>query len=109
MNITIYDGEISNKKNSSNGTEYLEYNERQTKTRTGENIVDIRQIKPKMIASGDVRDLVKSYKLYASKRPMDFLRTMTLFRRWLYSHASIAVAFSDLIIMKMLIAGTQGP
>ena len=34
---------------------------------------------------------------------------ITLFRRWLYSHASIAVAFSDLIIMNMLIAGTQGP
>ena len=32
-----------------------------------------------------------------------------LFRRRLYSHASIAVAFSDLIIMNMLIAGTQGP
>ena len=32
-----------------------------------------------------------------------------LFRRWLYSQASIAVAFSDLIIMNMLIAGTQGP
>ena len=35
----------------------------------------------------------------------------SIFRRWLYSHASIAVAFSDLIIMNMLhvIAGTQGP
>ena len=32
-----------------------------------------------------------------------------IFRRWLYSHTSIAVAFSDLIIMNMLIAGTQGP
>ena len=31
------------------------------------------------------------------------------FRRWLYSHASIAVAFSDLVIMNMLIAGTQDP
>ena len=31
-------------KNSYDGTEYLEYNERQTKTRTGENIVDIRQL-----------------------------------------------------------------
>ena len=28
------------------------------------------------------------------------------FRRWLYRHA---VAFSDLTIMNMLIAGTQGP
>ena len=31
-------------KNSYDGTEYLEYNERQTKTRTVENIVDIRQL-----------------------------------------------------------------
>ena len=42
-------------KDSSDGTEYLEYNERQTKTRTGENIVDIRQIKPKMFATEDAR------------------------------------------------------
>ena len=58
-------------KNSSDGTEYLEYNERQTKTRTGENIVDIRQIKPKRFATGDARDPMLSYmyKLYASKRP----------------------------------------
>ena len=34
---------------------------------------------------------------------------LMLFRRWLYSHASIAVAFSDLVIMNMLISGTQGP
>ena len=33
-------------KESSDGTEYFEYNESQTKTRTGKNIVDIRQIKP---------------------------------------------------------------
>ena len=79
----------------------------QTKTRTGENIVDIRQIKPKMFATGDVRDSVESYKLYASKRPYGF--SSDFFRRWLYSHASIVVAFSDLIIMNMLIAGTQGP
>ena len=59
-------------KNSSDGTEYLEYNERQTKTRTGENIVDIRQIKPKRFATGDARDPVESYKLYASKRPYGF-------------------------------------
>ena len=58
--------------NSSDGTEYLEYNERQTKTRTGENIVDIRQIKPKMFATGDTRNTVESYKLYASKRPYGF-------------------------------------
>ena len=58
-------------KNSSDGTEYLEYNERQTKTRTGGNIVDIRKIKP-MFATGDARDPVESYKLYSSKRPYGF-------------------------------------
>ena len=36
------------------------------------------------------------------------VKIVALFRRWLYSHASIAVAFSDLIILNMLIAGTQG-
>ncbi|XP_061191553.1 uncharacterized protein LOC133199700 [Saccostrea echinata] len=57
---------------SSHGTEYLEYNERQTKTRTGDNIVDIRQVKPKMFSSGDIRDPVQSYKLYSAKRPLGF-------------------------------------
>ncbi|XP_061174899.1 uncharacterized protein KIAA1958 homolog [Saccostrea echinata] len=57
---------------SSDGTEYLEYNERQTKTRTGDNIVDIRQVKPKMFSSGDIRDPVQSYKLYSAKRPLGF-------------------------------------
>ena len=31
------------------------------------------------------------------------------FRRWLYSHASYAVAFSDLSNLTMLITGIQGP
>ena len=34
---------------------------------------------------------------------------IVVFRRWLCSHASNAVAFSDLVIMNMRIAGTQGP
>lgn len=66
-------------KNSSDGTEYLEYNERQTKTRTGENIVDIRQIKPKMFATEmqEIQWKVINYMLL--RDPMDFPRTMTLF------------------------------
>ena len=36
-------------------------------------------------------------------------QALLIFKRWLYSHASIGVVFSDLIIMNMLIAGTQGP
>ena len=50
-------------KHSSDGTEYLEHYERQTKTTIGENIVDICQIKPKMFPKGDARDPEESYKL----------------------------------------------
>ena len=35
---------------TTNGEEFLEYSERQTKTRTGENPRDVRQIKPKMFS-----------------------------------------------------------
>ena len=63
-------------KNSSDGTEHLEYNEKQTKTRTGENIVDIRQITPKMFATGDASLQVMNYILL--RDPMDFPRMMTL-------------------------------
>ena len=53
-----------------NGQEYLELQERQTKTRTGENVRDVRPVKPKMWASGDrERCPVMLHKLYASKRP----------------------------------------
>ena len=51
---------------------------------------------------------------HQEKRPKSFngglkiIQLKDIIRRWLYSHASIAVAFSDLIIMNMLIAGTQG-
>lgn len=40
--------DIKFKRKSVDGTDILEYNERKTKTKTGENIVDIRKIKPKM-------------------------------------------------------------
>ena len=45
----------------------------------------------------------------ASTALRQYTHVHILFTRWLYSHASIAVAFSDLIILNMLIAGTQGP
>ena len=35
-------------------------------------------------------------------------KKLAIFRRWLYSHASYAVAFSDLANLTMLIAGTRG-
>ena len=61
-------------KTGSNGILYLELQERQTKTRTGTNISDIREITPKMYASPEDQERcpVEMYKLYASKRPVDF-------------------------------------
>ncbi|XP_060567334.1 zinc finger MYM-type protein 2-like [Ruditapes philippinarum] len=61
-------------KTSSDGVEYLELRERQTKTRTGSNINDVREVTPKIYATPDdlERCPVEMYKLYASKRPNDF-------------------------------------
>ena len=57
---------------STNREEFLEYSERQTKTRTGENPRDVRQIKPKMFSvPGSEKDPVAAYKLYAKKRPTE--------------------------------------
>lgn len=60
------------KKRAADGRVFLEYNERQTKTRTGEDVTDIRQVAPKMFAvEGSERDPVKAYDIYSSKRPDD--------------------------------------
>jgi len=57
-------------KTTADGVEFLEYNERQTKTRTGTEPKDMHAVKPKMfsVLSSD-RDPVKAFHLYASKRP----------------------------------------
>ena len=55
---------------STNGEEFLEYSERQT--RTGEHPRDVRQIKPKMFSvPGSEKDLVAACKLYGKKRPTE--------------------------------------
>ncbi|XP_052795374.1 transcriptional regulator QRICH1-like [Mya arenaria] len=61
-------------KTSSSGLEYLALNERQTKTRTGSNIKDIRDVTPKMFAMPEdiERCPVHAYKQYAVQRPTDF-------------------------------------
>jgi hypothetical protein len=61
-------------KREQNGLQYLELNERQTKTRTGENVKDIRVIKPKMYENKDnfEKDAICVYKRYAELRPADF-------------------------------------
>ena len=57
---------------TTNGEEFLKYSERQTKTRTGENPRDVRQIKKQIFSvPGSEKDPVAAYKLYAKKRPTE--------------------------------------
>lgn len=57
---------------AADGTEYLEYSERRTKTRTGVEPRNIRPVKPKAFAvpnGPSDRDPVVVYKTYSEKRP----------------------------------------
>ena len=55
-------------KETADDKEYLEFNERQTKTRTGSDCRDIRAMPPKMFATdGSEKDPI--VQLYAQKRP----------------------------------------
>ena len=65
-------GDVGRKETAADGTTFLEYNERQTKTRTGVDQKDSRTVKSKMFAVvGRERDPVRAYDLSASKRPDD--------------------------------------
>ena len=67
-------------KPSADGVQFLEYTERQTKTRTGAEPNDTRAVKPKMFSvPGSDRDAVKAYHLYASKRPEQMNSADSLF------------------------------
>ena len=59
---------------SDRGREYLEYTERQTKTRTGENPRDIRSVKPKLWANekNPSRCPIETFKVYTKKRPQSY-------------------------------------
>lgn len=61
----------------SNGQEYLDFTERQTKTRTGANPRDVRCVKPKMWSNieNPERCPVTVYKQYALLRPTDFCKS----------------------------------
>ncbi|XP_052217260.1 uncharacterized protein LOC127835057 [Dreissena polymorpha] len=61
-------------KTDASGNEFLEFNERQTQTRTGANASDARKIHPKMFASPELgnRDPIYIYKQYSDKRPPGF-------------------------------------
>lgn len=58
------------------GQEYLEFVERQTKTRTGENARDVRKVKPKMWSNSENihRCPVAVYKQYRLLRPSDYCK-----------------------------------
>ena len=55
------------------GNEYLEYTERQTKTRSGIDTSNVRKGSPKMFSTGGKRDPVAVYKIYREKRPENLL------------------------------------
>ena len=60
---------------ASDGAKYLQLNERQTKTRTGENLSDVREVTPKIYeAEGESpeRDPIKIYEIYSMKRHNNF-------------------------------------
>ena len=65
-------GVMSALKKMRQGTEYLEFNERDTKTRTGDDVRNIRQVKPRMWPNkaDPSRCPVLTYKHYARKRPV---------------------------------------
>ena len=57
---------------TSTGQEYLEFNERETKTRSGNDPRNVRAIAPKMFAiqsKSNEKCPVKTYKVYTEKRP----------------------------------------
>ncbi|XP_070182961.1 uncharacterized protein KIAA1958-like [Littorina saxatilis] len=66
-------GDVTLGKDSS-GKEYLSYNERSTKTRTGEHVTNIRAVRPTVWATPQdpTRCPVATYRLYAEYRPKDY-------------------------------------
>ncbi|XP_052080614.1 transcriptional regulator QRICH1-like [Mytilus californianus] len=67
-------GDVKIQRDNSSGLEYLQMNERNTKTRTGKSLRDQRDI-PQMAWANPENELkcpVHAYKLYRSKRPLKF-------------------------------------
>ena len=55
------------------GNENLVYNEIQTKTRSGVDASNIRNVSPKMFSTGDERDPVVANRIYREKRPENMM------------------------------------
>ena len=69
-------GDIQLKHDYASKQDYLEYHERRTKTRTGDDLENTRVCPPRMYAVPEDRDRcpVATYMFYQSKRPDDFCR-----------------------------------
>ncbi len=67
-------GDAELKHDSELDTDYIEFHERATKTRTGENIRDNRACPPRMYATSEnaERCPVAAYKFYAARWPADY-------------------------------------
>ena len=83
----------------SSGKEYLEYStERQTKTRSGDNPLNSRPVKPRMYENNAVpkeRNPVAPYKLYAFKGPQETLKEGSPFYLSINHLSSQKLAFPD--------------
>jgi len=68
--------DIQLKHDSTMKLDYLEYNERQTKTRTGDDVRNIRESKPRAYEMPQNRSRcpVELYKAYREKRPNDYCK-----------------------------------
>ncbi|VDI52912.1 Hypothetical predicted protein [Mytilus galloprovincialis] len=64
---------------ASDGMRYLQLNERQSKTRTEENVNDIRDVSPKFYECVGERDPVALYEKFAPKRPSGMSNEMDPF------------------------------
>ena len=57
---------------ASDGARYLQLNERQTKTRSGENLSDVHEVIHKIYETTGERDPIKIFEIYSEKRPINF-------------------------------------
>ena len=66
-----------------NGNEYLVYTERQTKTRSGVDVSNVRKVSPKMSSTATERDPIAVYKRYRDKRPKNMMADYARFYLWI--------------------------
>ena len=83
-------------KTGSDGIEYLELQERQTKTRTGTNISDVREITPKIYATPEDKE----------RCPLNYTNFMPEKDRWTFVNRTIHFTLHAALALKKLIMKT---